>query len=114
MSSLQVRLRKARNAARLTQENVALELGVSKSQVSAWETGKEKPSTKHLPNIRRVLNVSLDTLFAVTNENAVKETRAVYNVEPKHAAADLASDIESMPADDMVMLQSLVKRLRGR
>lgn len=63
MITFPVRLRQARKAAKLTQENLALELGISKSQISAWENGKETPSWKHLGPLRDLLHVSIDWLY---------------------------------------------------
>ncbi len=63
MSQFPDRLRQARKDAKLTQENLAFELGVSKSQVSGWENGKETPSFKHLPKLYECLGVSLDFLL---------------------------------------------------
>jgi transcriptional regulator with XRE-family HTH domain len=56
------RLREARVAAGMTQEQLGFELGVTKSSVSAWENGRETPSFRMLPELRRQLRRSLDEL----------------------------------------------------
>ena len=56
------RLREARVAIGLTQEQLGFALGVTKSSVSAWENGRETPSFKVLPALRATLRRSLDEL----------------------------------------------------
>ena len=57
------RLREARVAAGMTQEELGFELGITKSSVSAWENGRETPSFRLLPELRRQLRRSLDELI---------------------------------------------------
>ncbi len=57
------RLREARVAAGMTQEQLGFALGITKSSVSAWENGRETPSFKMLPELRRALGRSLDELI---------------------------------------------------
>lgn len=57
------RLREARVAAGLTQEQLGFALGITKSSVSAWENGRETPSFRLLPELRRLLGRSLDELI---------------------------------------------------
>lgn len=63
MSSFADRLREARIAAGLTQEQLGFALGVTKSSVSAWENGRETPGFRLLPELRRTLQRSLDDLI---------------------------------------------------
>ena len=56
------RLREARVAAGLTQEQLGFVIGVTKSSVSAWENGRETPSFRLLPELRHHLERSLDEL----------------------------------------------------
>ncbi len=58
------RIREARLAAGLSQEQVAERLDVSFQAVSSWETGKFVPDSDHLPALAKMLGVSLDSLFA--------------------------------------------------
>lgn len=57
------RLREARIAAGLTQEQLGFALGVTKSSVSAWENERETPGFKLLPELSRTLQRSLDELI---------------------------------------------------
>ena len=58
------RIRAARKANGLSQEQLAEKLGVSFQAVSTWEQGKFIPDSEHLPALAEKLDVSLDMLFA--------------------------------------------------
>lgn len=62
MKSFGDRLRAARVAVGMTQEQLGFALGVTKSSVSAWENNRETPSFRLLPELRSVLRHSLDEL----------------------------------------------------
>lgn len=70
------RLREARVAAGMTQEQLGFALGVTKSSVSAWENGRETPSFRTLPQLRAVLRRSLDEL--ICGASAVRDESASY------------------------------------
>lgn len=57
------RLREARIAAGMTQEQLGFALGITKSSVSAWENGRETPSFRMLPKLRHHLGRPLDELI---------------------------------------------------
>ena len=58
------RIRKARKARGMSQEELAEKLDVSFQAVSTWEQGKFIPDSEHLPLLAKELNLSLDALFA--------------------------------------------------
>ena len=72
------RLREARLAVGMTQEQLGFELGVTKASVSAWENGREAPSFKLLSVLRKTLGRSLDELICEHDsaENNVGESNA--------------------------------------
>lgn len=47
----------------LTQEELAERLGVSRSAVAAWETGRKYPQMSTAIEIAKVLGVTVDELF---------------------------------------------------
>jgi transcriptional regulator with XRE-family HTH domain len=57
-----VRLRKMR---KLTQEDVSLFLGVKQSTYSDWECEKTFPSTRFIPKISEIFQVTPNDLFGV-------------------------------------------------
>ena len=58
------RIRAARLAKGMNQEQLGEKLGVSFQAVSSWETGKFIPDPDHLPALAKALDLSLDALFA--------------------------------------------------
>ena len=57
------RIKAARKARNLSQEQLAERLGVSPQAVSTWEQGKFIPDSSHLPALAKALDLSLDALF---------------------------------------------------
>ena len=62
---LAVRLRQAREAAGLTQEDVARKLGLSRSSIAQIELGNRSVSSLELDHLARLYGRSLDELLAV-------------------------------------------------
>ena len=58
------RIKAARKAKGLSQEQLGERLGVSFQAVSTWETGKNIPDADHLAALAKELDVSLDALFS--------------------------------------------------
>ncbi len=61
-------LRALRCSQGLTQPQLADTLGVSRQAISAWESGKSKPSMSRLWQIADLFGVSLDELVGRTPE----------------------------------------------
>lgn len=78
------RLRAARGARGLSQDDVASELGVANTSVSEWELNKKMPGVERLPAIKELLKVTLDWLVCgdvnavMHTGNTVQETAAAY------------------------------------
>ena len=53
----------------LTQETLAVKLGITFQAVSKWETGQTIPDTSLLPKLAQTLNVSIDKLFGYSAFN---------------------------------------------
>ncbi len=62
------RIKALRLAASMTQEQLASRLGVSAQAVSKWESGTNMPDILLLPEISVIFGVSIDDLFAMTDE----------------------------------------------
>ena len=58
------RIRAARTARGLSQQQLGELLDVSFQAVSTWESGKFIPDSDHLPALAEALDLSLNTLFA--------------------------------------------------
>lgn len=57
------RLREVRKSKKLTQQQIADEIGVNRGSYSNWEKGKREPSFENLVKLADLLDVSLDWLF---------------------------------------------------
>lgn len=51
-----------------TQSALAEELGVDRSTIAKWETGKANPRADLLPKLAKALGCSVDDLFAESNQ----------------------------------------------
>lgn len=58
-------IRKLREAANLTQNEIAEKIGVDRTAVVKWETGVAFPTSAKLPKLAEVLGCSISDLFAV-------------------------------------------------
>lgn len=80
------RLKAARLALGLTQEQLGDELHVTKSTISAWENGRDSPGFRLLPQLRAVLGVSLDHLICGDPVEGVSEPTAKYDAQVRNDA----------------------------
>lgn len=58
-------LKTARKKLGLTQEQVANQLGITKSAYCGYETGKRQPDVTKLKELAKVLNIKVDTLLEI-------------------------------------------------
>lgn len=65
-----MRIRELREAASMTQKQVADSMGVLTSAVSNWESEVALPRARQLPLLARVLGCSIDELFAPDETDA--------------------------------------------
>jgi transcriptional regulator with XRE-family HTH domain len=86
MKNFADRLREARAAAGLTQEQLGFALGVTKSSVSAWENGRETPSFRLLATLRNELKCSLDDLICGDAQNVREEPGSYTADKASHAS----------------------------
>ena len=92
MAKFSDRLRAARTAAHLTQEQLGFAVGVSKQAVSDWENERQHPSWQLWTPLRQELGVSLDHLIGGDPlVRRVQEEAAMYG-EP--LSADLRHLLE--------------------
>ena len=63
MKVIPISIKRKRLEAGLSQEKLALEIGVFQSTVSAWEQGKSTPQPKNLKRISEALNCSVADLL---------------------------------------------------
>ena len=71
------KLKEYRLAAGLTQQFVALSLGVKAPSVNNWESGKSKPKTERLKALAELYGVSVDDLLGEIPETKQIENNAL-------------------------------------
>lgn len=86
------RIKRLRQSKGLTQKQLADQLGLSKSVVSAYETDLRLPSYDILVNLAGIFNVTTDYLLGV-----------------RHQAL---ADISGMSEDDVQIVVTLINRLK--
>lgn len=57
------KIKEARRNARLSQDELAMKLSVSRSAIAKWESDKGMPDIQNLKSLAAVLNISLDYLL---------------------------------------------------
>lgn len=67
-NDIRISLEACRVNARLTQAEEAEKLGVAKSTINNWESGKSEPSTSQLRAISKLSGIPMDFIF-VLNES---------------------------------------------
>ena len=68
MSHISLKLKQARLAANLTQEELAEKVGVSRQTVSNWENGRSYPDIVSIIALSDVYDITLDSLVKGDNE----------------------------------------------
>lgn len=66
---IKISLAAARVNAKLTQEELAEKLGVSKSTVNGWEQGKSEPKLSQLQAISSLSGIPMDFIFVPIKTN---------------------------------------------
>ena len=91
-----------RKAAGLTMEQLAAELGVAKSAVHYWESGRSVPATSQLEPLAQALGTSFEDLFAATGYSRqglptfAPYLRARYGALPDEALAEAEQFFEQL------------------
>lgn len=74
-----------RKAAGYTQETFAAALGITRSLLAAWETGRAWPSARRLPDMARLLGCGIPALYAAPPGN---------DIIPQEGEADHAGQLQ--------------------
>lgn len=63
-------LKRLREAAGLSQVQLALRLGVSQGTIAHWEIGRRAPQARHLIKLANILGCSVDALLGLNTQSA--------------------------------------------
>ena len=75
---LSTRIKAARKEKRLTQPDLADELGVSYMTVRRWETGKASPRIKEIEKLSKVLNIPME--YFMSPDDAPPQAQESQNI----------------------------------
>ena len=64
-----ITLRQLRSQIKVSQQRLADEIGVSRSTIAMWESGKSQPDNDSLIKLAKFFNVSVDMLLGIEDEN---------------------------------------------
>ena len=86
----------------LTQDELAAQLGITFQAVSKWETGQTMPDTAILPELAKILDISMDKLFGYVSlnrdsspyEEAYKKDEYFWGIKPSNMCLKV---LEIMP-----------------
>lgn len=104
------RIKAARKAKGLSQEQLGEKLGVSFQAVSTWEQGKFIPDSDHLPALSRVLGLSLDSLFA--EEEKQWELKPI-NFNPSHMFTFVKGRAQMLVMPQTLAVMDLLRYAHG-
>lgn len=74
MDTFKTRLRKLRENKDLTQEELAKAIGVTRSSLASWETGRREPDFETVSKLADFFNVSVDYLLG-RDDNSSQDDR---------------------------------------
>ncbi len=77
------RLKECRLKANLTQQYVALTLGIKPPSVSNWESGKTQPTMDNLIELARLYNVTTDYLLGISDSAVAENEKGTADEEEK-------------------------------
>ena len=78
---------------RLTQDDIAGYIGVSKASVSKWETGQSYPDITFLPQLATLFHISIDELMGYQPQMTREEIREVYRQLSKNFAEQPSEEV---------------------
>lgn len=85
---------KRRKELKMTQKELAEKLNISPKTVSRWETGNQIPDALTIPEIAKVLTMTIDELYGQENKNEYEQNDSVKS-EVKSETEDVSADLSS-------------------
>ncbi|MGZ3862630.1 MAG: helix-turn-helix domain-containing protein [Bacteroidia bacterium] len=105
------RIRTIRTLKRLTQENVADEIGITHGAYAKIERGETDPNTNRLAEIAKVLKVDISEFF---DDPDAKENKINYGYASKEDVESLAKMVTSLAKEIEKLRQELPKAQAGK
>ena len=97
--SLNERIHDLRERTGMTQTDLAMRIGVTRSCVNAWEMGVSKPSLDNLKTLAHIFHTTTDYLLGFDNRDTILIEG--YSIEEKELIMRLIRYIEGQHKDDL-------------
>lgn len=112
-------LKAARIKAGLTQQQIADEIGITKSTYCGYETAKRNPDPQRIKQLAKVLHISADTLLdtGIEKEKAPAPAKAetgeisLEETDKLLVALGLIKEGEQLSDDDLAFLEGIITLL---
>lgn len=78
----------------ITQDDLAVYIGVSKASVSKWETGQSYPDITFLPQLAAYFNISIDELIGYSPQLTKEDIKKLYH--------HLSAEFSNRPFDEVI------------
>lgn len=112
-------LKAARIKAGLTQQQIADEIGITKSTYCGYETAKRNPDPQRIKQLAKVLHISADTLLdtGIEKEKAPASTEAetreisLEETDKLLVALGLIKEGEQLSDDDLAFMEGIITLL---
>ena len=86
----------------MTQEQLAQKLGLTAQAISKWESGTNMPDIQMLPDLSVILGVSIDELFAMTEESRMERIE------------NMIYDVRFIPEEDFRQAERFLKDCQSK
>ena len=88
------RIHDLRERSGMTQSDLALRMGVTRSGVNAWEMGISKPTLDNLIALSKIFHTTTDYLLGLDNEETITITN--FSVEEKELIMRMVNYVEAI------------------
>lgn len=105
------KLKALRGVKKITQEEFAKEINVTKGAVAMWETGKRTPDVEMLKKIAAYFNVSVDTL--VGNDVAF-DKKEQYQLEDVYFSFAKQAQNDGIAPEDIELAIQTIKSIKQK
>lgn len=110
---MNLKLKEARNAMNMTQEEMAKLLGFSKKAIVFWESGEREPKFEVLCKIADICNVTTDYLLGRTDIKTYGQTPTAEEIKQDLTVGETMLDDPSPQIDSNLLsaIETVVKKV---
>ena len=113
ISKFKYRLKELRKNYNMTQEELANKLGIVRTAIANYETGRTNPDPETLSIIANIFNTTTDYLLGRTDVNKSVE-EILYNASNHSYENDISQKIHNLSPESLEDLEAYIKLLKLR